>query len=69
MSPKTLVDLEGRFELTENVRFAIGAENLTDQYPDPLPLALNATGNQAYPNFSPFGRAGRFIYGRATFSF
>jgi iron complex outermembrane recepter protein len=63
------VDLEGRFALTENVRLAIGAENVTDEYPDPLPLALNGTGNAAFPNFSPFGRAGRFIYGRATVSF
>ena len=69
MSPKTLVDLEGRIEVTKNFRFAIGAENITDEYPDPLPTALNGTGNTAFPNFSPFGRGGRFVYGRATFSF
>ncbi len=69
LTPKTLIDLEGRFELTEHVKFALGAENVTDQYPEPLPIALNATGNSAFPNFSPFGRAGRFIYGRATISF
>ena len=69
MSAKTLIDLEGRFELTDNIKFAIGAENVADEYPDPLPLVLNTTGTSAYANYSPFGRSGRFVYGRATFSF
>jgi iron complex outermembrane receptor protein len=70
MSSKTLVDLEARFELTDNVRFALGAENLTDEYPESSPTAtLNTTGTTAFPQYSPFGRSGRFVYGRATISF
>ena len=66
----TLVDLEARFALTDNVRFALGAENLTDEYPESLPTTtLNTTGTQSFPNYSPFGRSGRFVYGRATISF
>ncbi len=70
MSSKTLVDLEARFELTDNVRFALGAENLTDEYPESNPTAtLNTTGTTAFPQYSPFGRSGRYVYGRATISF
>lgn len=70
LSPKTLVDLEARFDLTDKLRFALGAENLTDEYPEPNPpTTLNLTGTAAFPNYSPFGRSGRFVYGRASFSF
>ncbi len=70
MSAATLVDLELRFEPTDNLRFALGAENLTDEYPESMPTAtLNTTGTTAFPNYSPFGRSGRYVYGRATFSF
>ena len=66
----TLVDLEARFALTDNLRFALGAENVTDEYPESLPAAtLNTRARTAFPNYSPFGRSGRFVYGRATISF
>jgi iron complex outermembrane receptor protein len=69
MEAATLVDLEGRVRLFDRVDLAIGAENLTDEYPTPLPVSLNATGNSSFPNYAPFGRAGRLLYGRATISF
>ncbi|HEY5801617.1 MAG TPA: TonB-dependent receptor, partial [Burkholderiaceae bacterium] len=69
MKPKTLVDLEGRFALTDKISIAAGADNVFDQYPGALPAALNTTGNAPFSNFSPFGRSGRFIYARATYSF
>jgi len=79
LSPKVLVDLEGRVTLAEQFELAIGAENLTDEYPDPFPVALpasgsvsrtlNGTGNTPFSNFSPFGRSGRFIYARLSYSF
>jgi iron complex outermembrane receptor protein len=40
-----------------------------DEYPDPLPPGLNSTGATSFSNLSPFGRSGRFIYGRVTFGF
>ncbi len=66
---ETLVDLEARFDLTEKIRIAVGAENLTDEYPDPFQVARNGTGNTPYSNYSPFGRSGRFVYGRLSVNF
>jgi iron complex outermembrane receptor protein len=66
---KTLVDLEGRFAFTRHVNVALGAENLFDEYPDSTPPVLNATGTAAFANYSPFGRAGRFVYGRLSYEF
>jgi iron complex outermembrane receptor protein len=66
---QTVVDLEGRFEPTERLRLAIGAENLLDEFPDPFPVSRNATGNTPFSNYAPFGRSGRYLYGRVTFGF
>jgi iron complex outermembrane receptor protein len=69
MTPKTLVDLEGRYEFGDHLKFAVGADNVFDKYPDPLPPGLNSTGATSFSNLAPFGRSGRFIYGRVTFAF
>ena len=69
LSPKTLVDLEARFDVTKSVRLAIGAENLFDEYPDAFPAVRNGTGNVPFSNYSPFGRPGRFLYGRLSVNF
>jgi iron complex outermembrane receptor protein len=66
---KTLVDLEGRFAFTQHLNLALGAENLFDQYPDSNPPAVNTTGTTAFSNYSPFGRSGRFVYGRLSYDF
>ena len=66
---QTIIDLEGRFEPTERLRVAIGAENLLDEFPDAFPVARNATGNTPFSNYSPFGRSGRYLYGRVSFGF
>ena len=69
MGPKTVVDLEGRLTLADRFRIAIGAENLFDEYPDAFPASRNTTGNTPFSNYAPFGRSGRFIYGRLSVSF
>jgi iron complex outermembrane receptor protein len=79
LSPEVVVDLEGRVRLWEGTELAIGAENLTDRYPDPFPVALpangsnarslNTTGNTPYSNYAPFGRSGRFVYARLSYNF
>ena len=69
LTPKVLLDLEARVTLFEGLELAIGAENLTDKYPDPLPASLNGTGNTPFSNYSPFGRSGRFVYGRLNYRF
>jgi iron complex outermembrane receptor protein len=63
------VDLEGRFAFTDNIKLALGAENVFDEYPEPVPIALNSTGNAPYSNYAPYGRSGRFVYGRVIFDF
>jgi iron complex outermembrane recepter protein len=69
LSAKTLVDLEGRYQISEGVRLSAGLENAFDQYPDAFPIARNTTGNTPYSNYSPFGRSGRLVYARLSFDF
>ncbi len=69
LSPTTLIDIEARLELTESIRLAIGADNVTDEYPDMNPPVVNGTGTTSFSNYSPFGRSGRFVYGRMSYRF
>ncbi len=69
LGEKTLVDLEGRFDISDSIRLAIGAENLLDEYPDPNTPLANPTGTTSFSNYSPFGRSGRFVYGRVSYKF
>jgi iron complex outermembrane receptor protein len=68
LEPRTLVDIEGRFDIGEHVRLSVGADNVFDEYPTPNPPFLNTTSNTPFPNYSPFGRSGRFVYGRIAYS-
>lgn len=69
LSAKTLVDLEARYALSSKINLAVGADNVFDVYPDAFPPALNTTGAAMFSNYSPFGRSGRFVYARASYSF
>ncbi len=69
LSPTTLIDIEGRLDVTDNIRIAVGADNVTDEYPDPNPPTVNGTGTTSFSNYSPFGRSGRFVYGRVDYRF
>ncbi len=76
LSPKWVVDLEVRYKLFERVEFAVGANNLLDEYPDRLPFGIvngvNYGVNNSflpYSSQSPFGFSGRFIYGRIAVDF
>ncbi|MBC7455663.1 MAG: TonB-dependent receptor [Massilia sp.] len=69
LGAQTVVDLEGRYDISKNLRVALGAENLFDKYPESVPVTLNTTGNAPFPNYAPFGRGGRFVYARASYSF
>ena len=57
------------YDVTDSIRVALGAENLTDEYPDAFPAARNTTGNTPFSNYSPFGRSGRYVYGRVAVNF
>jgi iron complex outermembrane receptor protein len=69
LGAKTLLDLEFRFDATDNIRLIVGADNVFDTYPDANPINLNGTGATAFSNYSPFGRSGRFVYGRLALDF
>jgi iron complex outermembrane receptor protein len=69
LSATTLIDIEGRFDITDNLRVAVGADNVTDEYPDPNPIAANGTGTTSFSNYSPFGRSGRYVYGKLAYRF
>jgi len=66
--PATLLDLEGRFSFTDRLKLALGADNVLDKYPHAYPPTINTTGNTPYSNYAPFGRSGRFVYGRVSYS-
>jgi iron complex outermembrane receptor protein len=69
LEAKTLLDLEARWYATEMATLAIGADNITDEYPDGLPGALNTTNNVPFSSYSPYGFQGRFVYGKVSFNF
>jgi iron complex outermembrane receptor protein len=69
LGAKTLVDLEGRIALPRGIKVSAGAENLFDQYPDANTPVVNTTGTTSFSNYSPFGRSGRFLYGRLSVDF
>ncbi len=63
---KVLLDASVSY-LWNNWDFTVGANNLTNQYPDQNNAANNFGGILAYPNSSPFGFSGAYYYGTATF--
>ncbi|QGN54989.1 TonB-dependent siderophore receptor [Novosphingobium sp. Gsoil 351] len=80
LSPKWITDIEVRFDVSERIHLAVGADNAFDVYPDRLPFGPRpaAAGGGFYPQnnqyngysiFSPFGFNGRFLYGRVGFDF
>ncbi|MFZ6818209.1 TonB-dependent receptor plug domain-containing protein [Undibacterium sp. Ji22W] len=68
LSPKTLVDMEFRYSLTKRLKLAVGADNIFDVYADTRLPVLNTTGATSFSNYSPFGRSGRFVYARLSYS-
>lgn len=69
LEAKTLVDIEGRVDITDNWRLAMGMDNLFDQYPQAYPINLNTTGNTPFSNYSPYGRSGRLVYAKVSYNF
>jgi iron complex outermembrane receptor protein len=73
LSPKTLINLEGRWKVGHGLQLAVGADNLLDTYPTTPPYVLNgvtisSNGVGAFPEYSPFGFQGRFVYARVSYS-
>ncbi|HEU4529935.1 MAG TPA: TonB-dependent receptor, partial [Steroidobacteraceae bacterium] len=67
MGAATVVDLELRARFGEGFNLALGAENLLDKYPTPVPPAANTTGALGFSRYSPFGFSGRLLYARVGY--
>lgn len=69
MGRKTILDIEGRMQVSDTLTLSAGADNVFDEYPDAFPFTLNTTGNTPFSNYSPFGYSGRFVYVKAAMDF
>ncbi|MCB9331650.1 MAG: TonB-dependent receptor [Lewinellaceae bacterium] len=67
---KVVTDLSVGYQLLNNMRLTVGANNLLDIYPDENIPANQGTGQFLYSRRSQqFGFQGRFIFGRLSFNF
>ncbi|MBC8024836.1 MAG: TonB-dependent receptor [Steroidobacteraceae bacterium] len=80
IQPDWVVDLalNAKF-MEEKLGITVGADNLTDQYPDRLPIAraipppvggvanLNGTNALGFSRYAPYGFNGRFMYARFNY--
>jgi iron complex outermembrane recepter protein len=78
-----VMDVEARLTFAERFEIAVGANNLLDSYPTPVPVGqagVSATNGAPvffpqtnyvapFSNFSPNGFNGRFLYARAAVKF
>ena len=63
------LDAEVSYRVTQNLSFAVGGNNLTDQYPERSNSDINYGDNLPYDVLSPIGSNGAYYYGRGTFTF
>lgn len=64
LKSRVVVDMEARWDIDERIRVSAGADNVFDEYPTQTPPGLNTTSNTPFSNYAPFGRSGRYVYGR-----
>ncbi|TQF71592.1 TonB-dependent receptor plug domain-containing protein [Pseudoalteromonas luteoviolacea] len=72
LDAKWITDLEVAYQVNENWRFAVGANNLFDQYPQDTVGNIGFSNfNQIFPYsaFSAYNTDGRFVYGKVSFNF
>lgn len=65
---KWVSDIEIGYQVSEQLKLAVGANNLFDVYPDRSTVP-DVIGSQRYANNSPFGYFGGFYYARAALKF
>ena len=65
---KWVLDVSASYRLGENWSFTLGADNVTDAYPDKQIAANSTFGLIPYSLQSPFGFNGRYYYARAGYS-
>ena len=69
---KTLVDLSLGYDIIKTLRLTVGANNITNQYPDRVITNYSAYGAGQTPynrNVNQFGFNGAFYYGSVTLKF
>ncbi len=67
INPAWVANLEAGLALGDHLRFALGADNLFDKYPNVLPAAVTGASGSSFSSFSPFGFNGRFLYARVNY--
>lgn len=72
LAGKALFDLEARADVGMGFQIALGAQNLFDTYPTTPPYVLggqnvSTNGVGQFPEYSPFGFDGRYLYGRLSY--
>jgi iron complex outermembrane receptor protein len=66
---KWQLDAEVEFRATDALSFALGGNNITDQYPDRSIDDIAYFGNFPYDVISPIGLNGAYWYGRVRYAF
>lgn len=72
LDPKWITDLEVAYRPDATWKFALGANNLFDQYPQATVDNIGYSDfGQIFPYspYAPYGLDGRFLYGNITYSF
>lgn len=71
ISPAGIVDLDVSYDLKSWVRLSVGANNLFNWYPDVVQPANRGGANPFtyYNQYSPYGIAGGFFYGKVIVKF
>ena len=59
----------GTYRISDAWLVALGADNLTDEYPDESDGNINFFGHLPYDVLSPIGMNGRYWYARTSFDF
>ncbi len=63
-----IIDASVDLAVTERISVGIGADNILDEYPTLTPDNQNFNGIFPYSSRSPYGFSGRFVYGRASYT-
>lgn len=65
---KWITDVDVGYQITDNVRVSLGADNVFNVYPDKHTV-VDVSGGSYYSSISPFGSYGAFYYSRLNIDF
>lgn len=65
---KWITDVDVGYQVTDNIKVSLGADNVFDVYPDKHTV-VDVSGGSYYSSISPFGSYGAFYYGRLNIDF